>query len=205
MWADDLAALQLLLGVSPAVLCGWSRGARVAVKMALRHPDSTRALVLWGLSGGRSAVRFLDNYYFGVPTRAVREKGMDAVRNTEAFTRMLQVDPSKEATLRSIAASQFILWLEGQRHAFLTNSDRPVMGLTDSELQRVRQPTVLVPYYDLMHPHDTLMHALAQLPDGRLHDIDPARWGRGTTHLPEDQATRDQLVVAQVISELAMA
>ncbi len=51
VWADDLSRLLDCLGISRAVVVGYSRGARVAVRFALRHPDRTRALLLWGISG----------------------------------------------------------------------------------------------------------------------------------------------------------
>lgn len=45
-WADDTAAVLDSLGVSEAVLVGWSAGGRVAAAVAARRPDLARALFL---------------------------------------------------------------------------------------------------------------------------------------------------------------
>ncbi|MDH3425616.1 MAG: alpha/beta hydrolase, partial [Acidimicrobiia bacterium] len=79
VWADDLAALLRHVGAAPAIVVGWSRGSRVAIRLALRHPEAACGLVLWGLSGGPVAVRFLEEFYFLRHMRAAEQGGMDAV------------------------------------------------------------------------------------------------------------------------------
>jgi len=49
-FADDLAGFIEALGLGPVRLVGWSNGASVALRLALRRPDLVRRLVL--LSGG---------------------------------------------------------------------------------------------------------------------------------------------------------
>lgn len=46
--ADDVAGLITALGLDRPVVAGWSDGGNIALELALRHPDSTRALVVAG-------------------------------------------------------------------------------------------------------------------------------------------------------------
>src|SRR4029077_10874304 len=43
--ADDVAALSQALGLDRPLVCGFSEGALTATIMAIRHPDSARAVV----------------------------------------------------------------------------------------------------------------------------------------------------------------
>lgn len=46
--ADDVAGLITALGLDRPVVAGWSDGGNIALELALRHPDSARALVVAG-------------------------------------------------------------------------------------------------------------------------------------------------------------
>jgi len=50
--ADDLARLLALLDAAPAAVVGYSMGARLALVLALGHPDAVRSLVLESPSAG---------------------------------------------------------------------------------------------------------------------------------------------------------
>jgi pimeloyl-ACP methyl ester carboxylesterase len=56
VWVDDLHELLDGLRIERAFIVGNSRTARVALRFALRYPDRTAGLGLWGISGGASAV-----------------------------------------------------------------------------------------------------------------------------------------------------
>jgi len=201
LWADDLAALMRHVGMAPAVVLGWSRGARVAIRLALHHPQVARGLVLWGLSGGPAAVRFLEDYYFLKPMRAAAAGGMDAVCASGHFADLLADDASKAPLVRSLGVERFVEAMDRQRRAFLVNSDQPVMGVSDDEMRALDVPVVVVPYYDRMHPHEAVLHAHALIRGSRLIDDDPARRGTKATHLPEEEATQDQVLIAQIVRE----
>jgi pimeloyl-ACP methyl ester carboxylesterase len=201
LWARDLAALMRHVGMTPAVVLGWSRGARVAIRLALYHPDVARGLVLWGLSGGPAAVRFLEDYYFLKPMRAVATGRMDAVCAGGHFEDLLADDPSKGPQVRSLEVERFIESIDRQRRAFLVDRDQTVMGVSDGQLRALELPVVVAPYYDRMHPHGAVLHARALIRESQLVDYDPARRATKTTHLPEDEAIQDQFMIARIMHE----
>jgi len=53
--ADDLAAILVLTGCSPAHVLGYSLGARIALRLAVTHPEAVRRLVLESPSAGLAA------------------------------------------------------------------------------------------------------------------------------------------------------
>jgi pimeloyl-ACP methyl ester carboxylesterase len=56
-YADPLAALLEREGAAPAVVIGHSLGGAIAVRLAIRRPDTVRAVVLAGAAGISSATR----------------------------------------------------------------------------------------------------------------------------------------------------
>jgi pimeloyl-ACP methyl ester carboxylesterase len=199
VWADDLARLLDHVGAAPAVVLGWSRGARIALRFALRHPQSARGLVLWGLSGGPLAARYLEDYYFGKFMRAAVEGGIEALTATEHFGELIALAPDTAASLESLGTQRFITALERQRQAFMIHSDEMVLGVTDDELQSIEVQTVILPFYDNMHPEDTSAHAQHLIAHSRLMDYDPDRRTiHGAVH-----GKLDDEVVARVTAALA--
>ncbi len=199
VWADDLARLLGHLDAAPAIILGWSRGARIALRFALRHPHAASGLVLWGLSGGSLAERHLEGYYFGKYLRAAAEGGIGAVAATEHFANLIALAPATATSLESLGTERFIGALERQRQAFLVHSDEVVLGVTDNELRSLDVPTVIVPYYNNMHPHDTSVHAHRLIRASRLVDYDPDR--RALNHA--EWSERDDEVVAGITAALA--
>ena len=199
IWADDLGALLDLLGAGPAFVVGRSRGARVAIRLALRHPRAVRGLLLWGLSGGSLAARFLDEYYYGKYVRACRGGGMDAVCALDHFAGLIEARPENRETLLAIDPLRFLEAMDGWRSCFLSGADRPVMGVGDDELGSLAVPTAIVPYYDRMHPYASTAHAHEMIPHARLFDFDPAR--REDHEMTEADEWRDTLIVASILSD----
>src|SRR5262249_28248930 len=52
IWADDLYELLGQHDARPAFAGGSSSGCRLALLLALRHPDAVRGLLLWRVTGG---------------------------------------------------------------------------------------------------------------------------------------------------------
>jgi pimeloyl-ACP methyl ester carboxylesterase len=188
VWVDDLHALLTYLDVARAFVVGLSRGARIAIRFALRYPGETRGLGLWGLSGGAATTRYLDDYYYGMYLRACEKGGMEAVCALDHFAGLIVARPANRDVLLAMDPLVFISAVNRWRGQFLTNVNQPVMGLGDEELRRIGVPTAIVPYYDQMHPHATATHALKMIPGSRLFDFDPTRHD-SRTMTNDDRAT----------------
>jgi pimeloyl-ACP methyl ester carboxylesterase len=175
IWTADLHGLLSHLNVGRAFVVGQSRSARIAIRFALRYPDRTRSLGLWGISGGATAARFLDDYYYGKYVRACEGGGMAAVCALDHFAGLVAARPANRDALLAIDPRIFMAAMNRWRAQFLTDIDLPVMGLSDQELGRITAPTAIVPYYDRMHPVRSAVHALKAIPGARLFDFDPKR------------------------------
>ena len=85
MQADVLAELLDHLDMAPAVIIGGSGGSRVSLLTAARHPESTRALALWWISGGPYGLLTLATHYCGDSIAAAWRYGMEAVAALPAW------------------------------------------------------------------------------------------------------------------------
>jgi pimeloyl-ACP methyl ester carboxylesterase len=141
MWIGDLAELLTLLGIGGAIVVGMSSGARVAIRFARRHPNRVRALLLWGLSGGEIAIRFLDEYYYGQYVRSCRTGGMEAVCGIDHFAGLCAALPGHRDALLAMDPLHFESVMDAWRDAFLVGSDNTVLGIADDELRSVAVPT----------------------------------------------------------------
>jgi pimeloyl-ACP methyl ester carboxylesterase len=181
VWVDDLHALLRYLDVSRTFVVGRSRGARIAIRFALSHPDKTRGLGLWGLGGGAAAAKFLDDYYYGQYLRACKEGGMEAVCALGHFAGLVAARPANRDELLAMDPRHFVSAMSRWRSQLLPKINQPVMGLSDEELRGISVPTAIVPYYDWMHPYTSVTHALKMIPGSRLFDYDPTRRKRERT------------------------
>ena len=165
IWVDDLRTLLGHLGIRKPLLVGSSRGARIAVKFVLQHPRSVSGLLLWSVSGGALALRFLDNYYYGQYLRSCAVGGMEAVCELEHFAGLIHLKPSRQQTLLAIDPSRFAAVLNRWRESFLVDADQPFMGMSSSSLASVSCPTfVVAPFGDPLHPLDSAFHAHRMIP-----------------------------------------
>ena len=195
VWVDDLTALLTNLKIPQVFMVGQSRGARIALQFALRYPEVTRGLLLWGISGGEAVARVLDNYYYGKYLRACETGGMAAVCALDHFEGLAAARPENKDWLLSLDPFRFMSVMSGWRTHFLAGVQQPVMGLSDDQLRGVSVPTAIVPYYDRMHPYATAAHARAMIPGSRLFDFDPTRRGDRTI------ATDDAATVAAIAAD----
>ena len=78
-WAEDLHELLRKIDASPAYIGGSSSGCRLALILALRHPEDVLGLLLWRVTGGRHAAVHLANQYYTSHIEAAKAGGMAAV------------------------------------------------------------------------------------------------------------------------------
>jgi pimeloyl-ACP methyl ester carboxylesterase len=199
IWADDVARLLTHLGITELAVFGRSRGARVAMRFVLRYPQRVRALGMWGLSGGPQATDYLDRYYYDDYLRAVRASGMEGVCATGHFANVMSSDPAQRERLLAVDPQVFIAAMERWRAEFDASAQTTVMSFDDAELQRISVPTVLMPFYDWLHPRGTLDHAHNMIAGSELVDFDPQR--RDRPSITGDEDLRDQTVVASLFAD----
>jgi esterase len=176
--ADDAAALLAALAAAPAVVIGRSYGATVATDVALRHPDSVRALVLLEGDGPRELA----------PAAAAWVDALaDRVRDVAARA---GVDAVAEALICEVAGEGAWRSLPHELRQVMTDNGPAILAELQGEwwlqadaaaLAKLEQPALLATAADsppaLREPTEALA---AVLPNARTvvvgggHLIDPA-------------------------------
>jgi pimeloyl-ACP methyl ester carboxylesterase len=171
VWADDLDVLLKQLGASPAFIGGSSSGARTAILFAVRHPASTRALMLLRVTGGPfAAARLPDNYYTQY-IEACEQGGMAAVCGTEQYAERIAANPKNRERLMAIDPKRYIAVMTRWRELFVAGANLPVLGVTDAELATIKVPTVIIPGNDQTHASKSGRIAHERIKGSVLHPL----------------------------------
>lgn len=170
IWADDLHALARELGALPIYVGGSSAGARLAILFALRHPDATRGLLLWRVTGGRHATETLAEQYYGSFMKLAQTGGMEAVAASEHFAELIRARPSNRERLLSMDPKEFIRVMGQWREAFIQASNLPVIGATEDDLRSMRAPLCAIAGNDRIHTPATARNLKALVPNSELYD-----------------------------------
>jgi len=105
--ADDLATILRREGCAPAHVVGYSLGARVALRLAVAHPDAVRRLVLESPSAGLATARERQVRLAADEVRATRlerdgiEAFVDEWEREPVFASHTRLPPARAARLRS--------------------------------------------------------------------------------------------------------
>lgn len=186
MWVDDLHALLTQLNEGPVVIGGPSSGCRLALGFARRHPQSTRALLLWRLSGGPFAAAKLAEEYYGPYVAAARSGGMAAVCDTDFFKERIAENAGNQARLMAMPVTQFVEVMTRWRKVFDDSAAQPVLGASDADLKSISSPTCIIPGNDRIHSRavgeavhrlvpNSELHVLAKKDDNR-EIVPPQEW-----------------------------
>lgn len=151
-WAEDLYALLGKLDALPAYIGGSSSGCRLALIMALRHPEAVRGLLLWRVTGGEHAAVHLANQYYTTHIEAAKAGGMAAVCGLDHWKEVIGYNPAARGILMAMSPADFISRMERWRDAFNAGAEHPVIGLTPAELRSLTMPTCICPGKDPVHP-----------------------------------------------------
>lgn len=170
-WADDLQALLAHLGAEPAYIAGCSSGCRMSLMLALRHPASVRALLLWRVTGGPYAARRLAINYYTSFIEAARAGGMEAVCATEHFAGVIAANPRNRARLMEMGTERFMAAMERWLASFNQGSDHPVIGVSPDELRSLAVPALVVPGNDRVHPAGPGQAAHRLIPTSRYREV----------------------------------
>ena len=172
--ADDARELLQALDAEPAVLIGRSYGGTVALDLALRHPESVRALALLE-AGPMGLSQEYDEWFVSLADaleRVVAERGVEAVGETVIREVLGAWEELPEAYREVFTANSPALLAEIRGGERLTDN---------SGLGALAAPTLIVAADDspqsLQHGTDGLVRALPQARVARVgggHVIDPA-------------------------------
>jgi pimeloyl-ACP methyl ester carboxylesterase len=150
--ADDLHGLLQELNLAPAAVGGYSAGARVALTVAIRHPESVRALVLWTLSGGHFGSALMGYEYFVPLMFAVYKHGMEGIIKGNFRSGKFVRSERDVEYLRSMDPNEFLDVMKRWATTFHVRPDYPVFGASESELRAIKVPTLIFRGNDDFHP-----------------------------------------------------
>jgi len=196
IWADDLHALLGQLDALPAYVGGASSGCRMSILFALRHPQATRGLLLWRLTGGRVAAEHLARQYYTDFIELAQQGGMAAVCASEFFRERIAARPENRARLMAMDPKRFVAVMSHWRTYFIDGADLPVIGATEDQLRSIRVPTCVVPGNDRIHARRAGENAGRMMPKAEVHDIMPP--GPDVEEIPFDEWERREGELATV-------
>jgi pimeloyl-ACP methyl ester carboxylesterase len=171
IWADDLHELLKQQNALPAWIGGSSSGCRLALLFAMRHPQATRGLLLWRVTGGLAAANRLAQRYYGQYIPIAQQGGMAAICATEEFSERIGERPENRERLMKMDPSHFIEVMSNWNRAFLDGADKPVIGATEAELKSLRAPACIVPGNDLSHLRSAAENLGRLMPDAEVHPL----------------------------------
>lgn len=151
-WADDLHELLREVDAGPAFVGGSSSGCRLALLLALQHPQAVRGLLLWRVTGGAHAAGHLTNQYYTSHIDAARQGGMAAVCRLEHWSEVIGINPQARDALMGLDPDDFIGRMKRWRQSFEAGADHPVIGLSPAELRTMTMPACIAPGMDPVHP-----------------------------------------------------
>jgi len=185
IWADDLHELLKQRKALPAWIGGSSSGCRMALLFALRHPQATRGLLLWRVTGGLAAAKRLAHRYYGQYIPIAQQGGMAAICATEEFGERIRDRPENRERLMKIDPAHFVEVMSNWNRAFLDGADKPVIGATEAELKSLKTPACIVPGNDLSHLRSAAENLGRLMPDAEVHPLI-------TKHYDLDVAPREE-------------
>jgi len=185
IWADDLNELLKQQNAQPAWVGGSSSGCRLALLVAMRHPQAVRGLLLWRVTGGLAAARRLAQRYYGQYIDVAKQGGMAAICATEEFSERIRDRPENRERLMKMDAARFVEVMSSWNRDFLAGAEKPVIGATEAEIRAIRVPTCIVPGNDLSHLRSAAENLGRLLPDAEVHPLI-------TRHYDLDVAPREE-------------
>ncbi len=174
--ADALGGLIRALDLGPTIIAGGSGGSRVSLIAAGRHPDLTKALAIWWISGGPLGLIALGYHYCSDSIRAAWQGGMEAVVELPEWGEVLERNAGNRTRMLALDPQDFIATLERWMVTYCPCGEELVPGLTAAEQATLTIPTLVFRSgaSDMNHPRATSETIAAALPDAEL--VEPP-WG----------------------------
>jgi pimeloyl-ACP methyl ester carboxylesterase len=171
IWAADLNALLAEIDAAPAYIGGSSSGCRLALLMALRHPEAVRGLLLWRVTGGAYAAERLARNYYTQYIEMAETGGMEAVCASEHWSAVIAANPANRARLLALDPARFIAIMRAWRTSFEAGAEHPVIGLSPAELRSLTMPTCIAPGKDPVHPPPAGFACHRLMPNAEFHEV----------------------------------
>lgn len=152
IWAEDLHEMLTRLDASPAYVGGGSNGCRTSLHLAIAHPQSVRALLLWNVADYSTALAAeqLGQAYYGEPAETAKDGGMPAVIALPYFAERVQMNPSNRDRLLGMDPMEFVRVMEQWQAGLQAGS--PGIGPTPAELSSISASAVIISGNDAIHP-----------------------------------------------------
>jgi pimeloyl-ACP methyl ester carboxylesterase len=170
-WAEDLHELLKRVDAAPAYIGGSSSGCRLALILALRHPEAVRGLLLWRVTGGAHAATHLANQYYTSHIEAAKAGGMAVVCQLDHWKEVIAANPKARDALMAMSPADFISRMERWRDSFNAGAEHPVIGLTPAELRSLTMPTCICPGKDPVHPPPAGEACHGLMPNAEYHEV----------------------------------
>jgi pimeloyl-ACP methyl ester carboxylesterase len=176
MQADSLAQLLRDLDFGPTVIIGGSGGARISLLAAARHPDVTRALAVWWISGGAFGNMSLAGVYCFPSIQAAWNGTMADVADIPEWAEVIERNPRNRDRFLAQDRERFVETMQRWAAAYCACGDALVPGLGDDEAAAMTAPTLVFRSgeSDMFHTRATSERLAAALPNARL--VEPP-WG----------------------------
>lgn len=171
IWADDLHELLSQLDGLPAFIGGSSSGARTAIMFGLRHPQAARGLLLFRVTGGAFAAERLPENYYNQFIRMAEAGGMEAICADEQYAERIAANPANGELLNNMDPTDFIAALTHWRDLFVAGKDLPVFGVSESELNSMKMPVVIIPGNDKVHDSNAGRIVHEMIPGSEIHSL----------------------------------
>jgi len=170
-WADDLYELLKQLNALPAFIGGASSGARTAILFGLRYPKVTSGLLLFRVTGGKFAAERLPENYYNQFIRMAKEGGMEAVCEDPQYAERIVANPMTGDLLKNMDPADFINTMTHWHDLFVAGKDLPVFGVTESELNSMNMPVIIIPGNDKVHDSTAGRVVHEMIPRSKLHKL----------------------------------
>tara|TARA_S200000501_G_C20808982_1_gene737503 strand:- start:87 stop:920 length:834 start_codon:yes stop_codon:yes gene_type:complete len=171
IWADDLYELLKIHDAIPAFIGGASSGARTAINFCIRHPESTRALLLLRVTGGEFAAGHLPENYYGQFIKMAREGGMEAVCASAQYQERFKENPSNLDKIMEMNVEEYISTMSNWMTLFEEVAHFPVMGFREDQLRAIKVPTIIIPGNDRVHSSASGNVAHDMIAGSELHPL----------------------------------
>jgi len=182
-WANELRELLKTLNEQYIFISGSSSGARTSLMYALHFPEDLIGMIIMRVTGGEFAANRLPKNYYEVFIETARSGGMEAVCKTNRFVEYIKTNPAIEQQLLDIDVNEFIRIQTNLLNKFLDGANYPVMGITKSELDSIKVPSLVIPGNDNTHNSVSGIEAFNMLGNSELHklpiddvDVDLISW-----------------------------